>query len=178
MIQLPVKKYGLWFRFVEPHDAEFILSLRTDPVLAKHLSPTKNDPEAQRTWIAEYKKREAQGQEYYFLLEDEQHEPQGVVRLYDIKDGEFNCGSWLVKPGADEFTAIKLDLFVAQFALDELKLDRCLFDVRKKNKKVVRYHRMFSEVTGEDELNYYMMTDKDAYSRKIDYLKKILETSL
>lgn len=171
----PRKQYGLWFRMVGEDDAAFILSLRTDPVLAKHLSSTENDLEKQKAWIRKYKEREANGEEYYFLFEDEQHEPQGVVRLYDFNNGTFNCGSWIIKPGADEMTAIKSDIFISTFAIEELMFEKCIFEVRKGNKKVLRFHQKFSRVIGEDELHYYLETDRDAHFKKMDFLRRFLE---
>lgn len=175
MITLPAHQYGLIFRLVEEQDAEFILSLRTDPKLAMHLSPTTYDLPRQQAWIRDYKQREEQGLEYYFLFETEEHEPLGVVRLYNFIDKTYNSGSWLVKPGSDDFTAIKSDLFISSFAINELGFEQCLFDVRKANKKVVRFHKMFATVTGEDEINLYLMMDRKAYQRKYEYLISIIE---
>ncbi|PWK79860.1 acetyltransferase (GNAT) family protein [Mucilaginibacter oryzae] len=175
MITLPAHQYGLIFRLVEERDAEFILSLRTDPKLARHLSATENDLPKQQAWIRTYKQREALGQEYYFLFENEDHEPQGLVRLYDFDGKTYTSGSWLIKPGADEFAAIKADLFSASFAMNELGFERCVFDVRKANKKVLRFHLMFASVTGEDELNVYLALDRAAYERKFKYLTSIIK---
>jgi len=177
-LEIPVFKYGLWFRMVEETDAAFILSLRTDARLARYLSQTENDVARQQEWIRAYKVRELKGLEYYFIFEDHNHEPQGVVRLYDFKGKTYNSGSWLVKPGSDDFTAIKSDLFISSFALDELGFEQCLFDVRKANKKVVRFHKMFATVTGEDENNLYLTMDRKAYERKYHYLKNIIEPEI
>lgn len=178
MITLPACRYGLVFRLVEESDAEFILSLRTDPKLSKHVSPVENDLNKQKAWIRSYKEREAQELEYYFLFENPDHEPQGVVRLYDFSGKTYTSGSWLVKPGSDEFTAIKSDLFISSFAFDELGFDQCLFDVRKANKKVVRFHKLFATVIREDEHNLYLIMDRKAYDRKYQYLKTIIETEI
>lgn len=177
-MQFPFYKFDLIFRLVEESDAEFILSLRTDPKLSRHLSPTDNDPEQQRLWIREYKEREARGEEYYFLFESTSHEPLGVVRLYDFKDKTYNSGSWLIKPGGDILTAIKSDLFISSFALDELGFEQCLFDVRKDNKKVVRFHKMFATQINEDENNLYLMMDRKAYEKKYKYLINIIEPEI
>ncbi len=56
-----MNKYGIDVRFVEESDAEFILSLRTDPKLSRYLHATDNDVEKQRQWIRKYKEREAHG---------------------------------------------------------------------------------------------------------------------
>lgn len=175
MINLPAHQYGLIFRLVEEHDAEFILSLRTDPKLSKHVSPVSNDLEAQKSWIRNYKERELLGEEYYFLYTDAQNEPLGVFRLYNIDGGTVTSGSWLAKSGGDELNAIKADLFLTTIIFEGFKFERCLIDVRKNNKKLVRYHKMFFTQTGEDEQNTYMMMDKEGYHRKLKFLTDIID---
>ncbi len=170
----PVRKFGLIFRLVEESDAPFILSLRTDPKLAQHLSATENDLERQISWIRAYKQREATGAEYYVLYENEEHYPLGLVRLYNITAETFTSGSWIVRPGTDEWVALRADLFIFSYAFDELKLNKCLIDVRKENKKVLNYHRRFFSEIGEDEENIYFEMDRGEYERKIRFLKSVL----
>ncbi|MCJ2367251.1 GNAT family N-acetyltransferase, partial [Aeromonas dhakensis] len=55
-------------RLIDVGDAEFILSLRTDGRLNRHLSQTSSSLEQQRDWIKNYKERESQGDEYYFII--------------------------------------------------------------------------------------------------------------
>ena len=174
MIRLPIEKHGLIFRLVEPSDAPFILSLRTDEKLAKHLSKTSINLQDQIAWINSYKTREKKGDEYYFIFETLTNERIGLVRLYDFSGTNYNCGSWLIKQGIDDFAAIKADLFISDFALNVLKLEECLFDVRKQNKKVLRYHKMFSTQIGEDQENIFFHSDRKSFERKKNYLISIL----
>jgi len=170
----PVKQFGLIFRLVEEKDAAFILSLRTDPKLSRYLNSTADSLKQQQGWIRNYKKREKRGEEYYFLFADEREMPLGVIRLYNILGKTYTGGSWLVSPGADEFAAISSDLFLLIFGFEVLGMEQCLIDTRKSNKKVVRYHRMFSRQTGEDEDNFYFEMDKADYCRKREFLTKII----
>jgi hypothetical protein len=174
MIALPSKQYGLIFRLVEESDAAFILSLRTDPKLSRYLSPTGDALAAQTDWIRAYKTREAAGLEYYFLYADEAGERLGVFRLYNIADKTVTAGSWLARRDNDEFTAIKADLFLSTLIFKDLLFDKCLIDVRKENKKMVRYHRLFFETIREDEQDIYMYMDKELYLRKYEFLTSIL----
>jgi RimJ/RimL family protein N-acetyltransferase len=174
-MRFPFFKFGLLFRLVEEQDAAFILSLRTDKVRAQHLTATDDNLQKQIDWIRAYKKREDKKQEFYFLFADEDNQPLGVVRVYDITDDTYTSGSWLVKPGCDEFISAKSDLFISQFASEELKNKRCVFDVRKDNKKVLRYHKMFATITGEDELNYYFTVYEDDAKRKNTFLNNIIQ---
>ncbi|WP_426584547.1 GNAT family N-acetyltransferase [Mucilaginibacter sp. R-33] len=166
------------FRLVEESDAEFILSLRTDPVHARYLTHTDNNLQKQIKWIRTYKKREKKRQEYYFLFSDHNHQPLGVIRLYNITADTYTSGSWIVKPGCDEFVSIKSDLFISEFAASELKNKRCVFDVRKDNKKVLRFHKMFAKITGEDELNYYFTIDEESAKQKIKFLTSIIQPNI
>jgi RimJ/RimL family protein N-acetyltransferase len=175
MVKFPANKHGLSFRLVEEGDAAFILSLRTDPKLSRFLSPTVNDLDKQIEWIRNYKNRETLNQEYYFLYEDEQNQPIGVFRLYDIADRQVTAGSWLSKPGNDEFNAIRADLFLIELIFEELMFDKCVIDVRKENKKLVRYHKMFFTQFKEEEQNIYMVMDKNGYQLKKKFLTSILE---
>jgi hypothetical protein len=172
-VQLPIGKYDLKFRLVEESDAPFIISLRTHPLMGKYLSATDASLENQVAWIRGYKQREQQGKEYYFIFTGEREEQLGVMRLYDINGTEATYGSWLIKPGCDEFVAIKTDLFIMEFA-KELGIETTLFDVRKENKKVIRFHKIFSTQIKEDDLNIYMMMDKAAVQRKIEFLTSLI----
>lgn len=174
MIPLPSRQYGLIFRLVEESDAAFILSLRTDPKLSRYLSPTGDELTAQTEWIRAYKIRESLGREYYFLYADEAGNPLGVFRLYNIEDKTVTSGSWLASRDNDEFTAIKADLFLSKLIFEDLLFDKCLIDVRKANKKMVRYHRLFFKTIREDEQDIYMYMDKERYLRKYEFLTNIL----
>lgn len=178
MITLPIKKYGLIFRMVEVSDAAFILGLRTDPALSKHLSPVANDLDRQIQWIKDYKVREASGREYYFLYADEQNDPIGVSRLYDIKNNTLTSGSWLSKPGADVMAALKADLFFLTFTFENLQIEQCFIDIRKDNKKMVRFHKMFFTPVNEDEQHIYMVMDKSGYQKKYEFLKSIIDPQI
>ena len=177
-MQFPVYKYGLIFRLVEESDAPFILSLRTDPKLSRHLSPTDDNLEKQMHWIRQSRQRGLKGEEYYFLFEDENRQPLGVVRLYNLKDGTFTSGSWMIKPQCDHFVAVKSDLFVLDFAFAVLNLEKCLIDVRKENKKVLLYHKKFFTQINEDKTNIYFEMDRVAYHHKRDFLTGIIKTEI
>ena len=71
MILLPpdftTTKYGVTVRLVTEDDAEFITRLRSDERLGRFIHASNGDVEAQKKWITEYKKRENEGIEYYFI---------------------------------------------------------------------------------------------------------------
>ena len=69
MIDFPFERFGLKVRAVIENDADFILKLRTDLQLARYLSKTESNIDKQISWIKEYKKRQANGKEYYLIFE-------------------------------------------------------------------------------------------------------------
>jgi hypothetical protein len=56
------------------------------------------------------------------------------------------------------------------------KFERCVFEVRKKNKSVVRYHKMFNPtLIDEDALNYYYEVTRQQFDETKNKLIKILQ---
>lgn len=174
MISFPVKKFGLVFRLVELEDAAFIVGLRANTQLAKYVSHTDSDIGKQQKWIEAYKTREKEGKEYYFLFENNQGKQLGVVRLYNFNENTYTSGSWLISPESnDESVAFRSDLFAAYFAFEILKFEYCYIDVRKNNKKVLRYHKMYFKQVDEDDENVYLIMDRAAYEKKKSFLLSI-----
>jgi len=160
-------------RLVCVDDAEFIVRLRSDESKGKYLSASDNYLAAQRAWITEYKERELAGSEYYFVIQGVDGECLGVVRLYDFQGDSFCWGSWIMKPGAPSYAAIESALTVYEIAFGELHFKQSHFDVRKKNEKVVGFHKRFgAEVVNEDADNwYFVITEENYASAKLRYSK-------
>ncbi len=170
-------------RYVEIGDAEFILSLRHDKRKNRHLSSVKGGLSAQKEWIAEYKKREENGLEYYYIIvdrHDENQEELGVVRLYNFKESSFCWGSWILKDGSPSYAAIESALNIYEEAFFSLSFSEARFDVRKKNTKVVRFHKRFGcVVVDEDNFNYYFLFTKETYiATRRKYKKFFLSLSV
>ena len=127
---LPLYKYGYFFRLVEIEDADFIVSLRTDKRLSRFISRTSSIIEDQVKWIEEYKKRESNGEEIYIICLDSNEKRLGVNRLYNIKENEFEVGSWLYDQEKNDAAAVIGDLFSRSLAFEVLKLRKCKFNVR------------------------------------------------
>lgn len=151
-------------RLVEVDDAKFILDLRLDKTKNRFISKVENDLNKQVNWIKEYKKREKQEKEFYFIIENSKNERCGVLRLYDFVEDSFCWGSWILKENSPSYMAIESALLVYEFAFYELKFNKSHFDVRIDNEKVVAFHtRLGAEVIGSDELNYYFNYTKEKY---------------
>jgi RimJ/RimL family protein N-acetyltransferase len=148
----------LMFRNAVPDDAEFILSLRTDPVKSRYLSAVSSDVQRQRDWLTAY--RDGTGQAYFVILSDDN--AIGTVRLYDAQGDSFCWGSWMLADGRPKHAAVESALMVYSYALDHLGFRSSHFDVRRENAKVIAFHeRMGAEKTGaEGEDIYFRMSGK------------------
>lgn len=167
-----IHRYGITLRPVEVTDAEFILELRTDKRLGQFLSTTSPDLDQQREWIRGYKKREAVGEEYYYVAEKD-GVAYGTIRTYKIGEDWFEGGSWLFSPDAPVGMSILADIVNREFGFDVLDKSVNRFDVRRLNFAVVKYQRGFHPMqVGEDELNqYFILTRRQFEKYKPKYLK-------
>ena len=165
-------KYGLRFRFVKEEDAEFIIQLRTDSRLNRYINKIENNVEAQKDWIRAYKQREREGTDYYFIV-FHNLEPCGLIRIYDITNESFTSGSWIFKQNCDFRVPILADIAITSLAYKLFPEKSHVFDVRKENKNVLKYHKSFNPVLiKEDELNYYFMLPQGNFEKgKKDKLK-------
>jgi len=141
-------------RLVTVSDAAYIHALRNDPRYNTHLSTVTGDVQDQRAWIESYKKREAAGSEYYYIIERCSDQlPCGVVRLYDILEGRFTWGSWILDENKPSKAALESTYLVYLLAFDMLGLARAEFDVRRDNENTLAFHRRFgaTETLSNDE---------------------------
>jgi len=127
-----LERYGLQVHLVDEEDAEFIVSLRTDPRLRRYIRETSPEIEAQKQWIQNYKKREAAGLDYYFLFLVN-NVKQGVARLYDITDDSFTHGSWIFSPDAVLGASVLGNIIASEIGFDVLNKKVLYSDTRRDN---------------------------------------------
>jgi len=163
-------------RPVREEDAAFIVSLRTNPQLSRHISATDSSVESQRQWIRGFLERAAHGLEYYFIVCDLQGRSWGTVRLYDIKDDACTGGSWLMTQGSPLSASFESYLAPMFLAFEVLKLHVMHIDVRKENKRVWRWHEscgaVFQRETDMDRYYDYPRSIYPGIAEKIDKLLK------
>ena len=159
-------------RLVEESDAQFILDLRTKEK-AKYLSKTDNNLDNQINWIKNYKNREKDGKEFYFVIENKENEKIGLLRAYNIEDNSATSGSWIMLDGVKTEATLEGVLLLYEFILEYLGKEKIFFDVRKDNKKVWRFHKSYGAVQiDEDELDYFFEFSKDSFKiMKKEYQK-------
>ena len=168
-------KYSLKFRLVTENDAAFILDLRTNPLKSKHISPTDNDVDKQKVWIREYKKREEAGDEFYFVITDEDSIDFATYRIYNKTESTIEVGSFISIPSYKKpLNVVKVDIIMKTFVFEALGFNYLCFEVRKENKAVILYQRKFNpEVVMEDDDNYYFkLKKKDFELNKLQFVSR------
>jgi len=171
---LPASAYGYYFRLVEIEDAEFILSLRNNEKLSRHLNPTSNDVEEQINWLKEYKIREKNGKDFYVIcLNEDKKTKLGLNRIYNVDGDTFEFGSWLYSPDAGPNVAVLGELFTKGLAFEKLDFKLCKMETKKKNTRVLWYAKSYGpKFTGEDEFNHYFESDYENFiAHRAKYLK-------
>jgi RimJ/RimL family protein N-acetyltransferase len=163
-------------RTVNTDDAKFVYMLRSDQEKTKYLSHINATVESQREWIIKYKEREAKKEEYYFIIESKEKKPLGLVRMYDFRGDSFCWGSWIIKGDAPKTTAIESALQIYEFAFKKLNFKQSHFDVRKKNTKVIAFHKRFgATIVDKDEINYYFNFTHNDYKKIQQKYKRYLQ---
>lgn len=155
---MELKSKNIHFRLVEPEDAGFIMSLRIDDRYNKHLSVVDADIAKQKQWIINYKEKEQAGEEFYYIIHRNSDDlPIGTVRMYDFLPDEksFCWGSWILNENKPKYAALESVLLIYDRAFFTMGFRRCHMDVRKKNTRVVDFHKRFGvQFIGETELDY------------------------
>ena len=154
---LVVEGPHLRLRPVRGDDAAYIHALRVNPVYNTHLSAVTGTVDDQRAWIERYQAREAAGEEIYYTIERrDTGQVCGTVRLYDIADGRFTWGSWILDEAKPPKAALESAVLIYDVGFEVLGCDLAVFDVRCDNARTLAYHRRFgAQETGADELNVY-----------------------
>lgn len=172
-----INRYGISLRLVEIDDAEFIVSIRNDEQKKRFISPSCTNIESQRAWLQDYKTREHEDKEYYFIA-SENGVPFATYRGHPITEKIVTGGSWVTKPGYSKWlNSIKVDILMKELVFTEWGFEEARFDVRKENKSVVKYHMLFNPaVIDETDLDIYFSLSKqnflDARNGRFAFLKK------
>ena len=151
-------------RTVEIEDADFIYTMRQNRKKTKYLSKVTGTVDSQKEWIKNYKQREDEEKEFYFIIESKNKDKFGLVRIYDLKNDSFCWGSWLIKEDTPKTSAIESALQIYEFGFYKLGFEKSHFDVRKGNDKVIAFHQRFgAKIVDEDELDYFFNFEKSDY---------------
>ncbi|HJD63138.1 MAG TPA: GNAT family N-acetyltransferase [Rickettsia endosymbiont of Degeeriella rufa] len=167
--------HHLILRDVEVEDSSFILNLRTDTTKSKYLSSTSNDLLQQIEWIKKYKQDNSQ---LYFLIQDQNLEQVGTVRLYDAQEDSFCWGSWILKANTPSGYSIESALIIYSYALS-LGFTEAHFDVRKENESVWRFHERFGAIkVDETDKDYFFTISFEAIKNSLGRYSKYLPKNI
>lgn len=161
-----VEGVRLALRLVEPAEADYIHGLRTNHAYNTYLSSVSGTAEDQRAWIERYKTREAEGLEYYYVIERPSDGfPFGTVRLYNIEAESFTWGSWILDANKPAKAALESAVLSFGIGFELLRKKRALIDVRRDNARALNFYRRFGmQETGEDGVNIYFVYSADRYA--------------
>jgi len=162
-------RYRTHLRLVraDAEDAAYICRLRGDPKLNRFLNVADVQLEAQLAWLVDYKRREAAGEEFYFVIMCD-GAPAGLVRMYDFREAygarSFCWGSWIIPKPRPNGLVVYSVLLVYEIGFDTLGFEQSHFDVRRGNVGVLAFHNRAgaTRVSSDDE-NAYFTYDPAAY---------------
>ncbi|MDW4561118.1 GNAT family N-acetyltransferase [Aeromonas rivipollensis] len=169
------------FRLAMPADAAFIHSLRSNERYNQHLSQTQGGEIEQRLWLENYKQRELDGKEYYFIIERIDGVPIGTVRLYDFRPdiNSFCWGSWILNEHKTSTAAIESTLLVYHVGFYLLAFAQSHFDVRLENQHVIRFHLKTGAMeTHRDEQDVFFVFNRDNHQVLLQKFGRYLSPSL
>ena len=174
-----IQTKNIFLRLIEEDDVDLLLSLRLNVSLNKHLSYVEDDKEQQLNWIRNYKQRESNGIDYYFVIIDKIIGKIGFVRVYNIDYAtkSFTWGSWIIcEDNRPKYAAIESALLIYEFAFNELGMLIAKFDVMNDNEGVIKFHNRFgAKYLFSDKVNNYFELTKVQftclkYSRYYNFL--------
>lgn len=121
-------------------DAEFTLSLRTDPELGKFFPEVHSNVEQQRTWIRSQRSREG---DYFFVVWNKSGERIGTIAVYNIvgDDGE---GGRIIIRSDNPFDVFEAQLLLDRFAFFSLGLKLMKGFIFADNKRAIRFNKQVS----------------------------------
>ena len=137
---------NLVLRLIQPEDAVYVYGLRSNPAYNTHLSTVTGTVDDQRNWIEDYKSREAQGQELYYVIERKDGVRCGLVRLYDIEAESFTWGSWILDENKTRKAALESAVLSFGVGFDALGLHSAIVDVRIANEHAAAFYRRLGMV--------------------------------
>ncbi len=160
-------------REVTSEDARFILSLRCDKEKSKYLHETEYDVQKQIEYISRVR---SLNDEWYFIIENKEHKPLGTYRIYDLRSDSFCIGSWLMIDGCSYYETVEGEYLVKMFGFEKTGFNKFHFDVRKENKKVIRFHKLMGATrVGETEQDILFECTKNDYLKNVEKILKFVK---
>jgi RimJ/RimL family protein N-acetyltransferase len=168
---------NLTLRLIEPEDAAYVHSLRSNPAYNTHLSKVTGTVDDQRKWIEDYKSREAQGQEFYYVIERKDGTRCGLVRLYDIEAVSFTWGSWILDENKTRMAALESAVLSFGIGFDTLEMHSAIVDVRVANEHAAAFYKRLGmvETHRTDQDIFFNYTREQFDTDRTHHLKQLSE---
>ena len=132
-----VGKYT-FLRHVQVGDAEFILSLRTDPINSRYINDTENDLDLQIEWI---KMQQSKADDYYFVICDLNNNRKGVIALYNVDQNEKKAEMGRLICPRSPIQLYESLILISEFCLVTINLERMIYRMSPKNAEVIAVTR-------------------------------------
>lgn len=171
---------NLLLRLITPRDAEYVYALRTNPQYNRYLSEVVGDVEDQRRWIESYKHREAREHEFYYIIERSNGVRCGAVRLYDIEQGSFTWGSWILDENKPKKAALESAVLSFCVAFEALALRLARVDVAIQNTHAAKFYERFgmTEIKRTESQIYFQYSCEQFYAGKQRFMPIIQQGGL
>lgn len=173
-----IKGPNLTLRLIQPADAAYVHGLRTSSDYNAHLSKVCGTVEDQRRWINNYKDRETEGFEFYYIIERNNGTPCGTIRLYDIKSDRFTWGSWILDHNKPAKAALESAVLSFSIGFINLDLDLAYVEVRMLNTHAADFYRRLgmSETHKNGHKIYFTYHRARFTSDRMKYFEHLKET--
>ena len=166
---------NLNLRMADKSDAAFILSIRIDGEKSRHLNKVEDNIQKQIDWLERCQKDMTQE---YYIIETKEKKRVGTIRIYDIKDGSYCWGSWIIIDAEPFFYSIESSVMMYKYCLMK-GLGNAKLDIRKKNKTVWRFHESYGAIKeSEDDIDVYYRVEKEAIALYVMKYKKFSEITI
>ncbi len=129
-----------YLRYVTVEDAQFILSLRTDPKYSKYINDTENDLDLQIEWIIQ---QQSKPDDYYFVICDVDDKPRGVISLYNFDDTRLNAEMGRLICPKSPIQLYASFILICKFGFEIIGLKRMFFRMNPNNADVIAVTRKF-----------------------------------
>lgn len=127
-----------YLRHVEVEDAEFILSLRTDPLNSRYINDTENDLDLQVEWI---KMQQFKHNDYYFVICDIYNNRKGLIALYNFDQNELKAEMGRLICPKSPIQLYESLILICVFCFDILDLKRMFFRMDPENAEIIAVTR-------------------------------------
>ena len=141
-------------------DAQFIIDVRLeDAERNKYVHKISRDLNLQVDWLNRYFNT---SDDYYFLVENNlTGEKEGLISIYNVKDGAAELGRWVIKKGS--MATIESIQLAYKFAFEKLNLVEVYTKTIQDNALVVEFHKSIGAKTREILINEFTI-DGQSYN--------------